>query len=152
MMTAARNQFHNGWSRSGTILAMIDLLVSEGHDPESVLGKQAMQMAEASNAYRQVDLSFMWSLFQKMIDCTSKRDFGMRLGLEADLNLLGPWGLMFLNAATVGDALRDFARFGPLFQSQTHFGMERTTKGCVVEYSVYRRDTPGWEVDAESCW
>lgn len=137
------------WIRSGVILAIIEFLEREGHDAKAILGDSAFHMAEASNAYRQVDLEFMWQIFQAAVDATGRHDWCLRLGLEADLAQLGPWGFSFINAPTLGDALWDFVRYGPTFQTHTLWGMNRGKKRTHVEYCAYRKDLTGWEVDAE---
>lgn len=137
------------WMRSGVILAMIEFLESHGLEPLEVLGRKAVLMVEAANAYRQVDLHYMLSLFQETSERTGRMDFCLQLGLQADLTQLGPWGFQFLNAPTIGDALGDFAKFGPIFQTQTHFASSVERKNTRIEYSSNRFGVRGWELDNE---
>ena len=142
-------EFTRAWVRSGVILGIVDFLRRQGVDPETVIGKASMRMAEATDAYRQVDLQTVMSLFRKVADHTGQGDLGLVLGLGVDLEQMGPFGFLFKNAPTVGHTLSDYVRFGPVFQTQAYFGLSRGTKRFCIEYSSNHREMDGWEIDAE---
>ena len=108
-----------------------------------------MRMAEAADAYRQVDVLTIMSVFKKVADHTNRQDIGLELGLSVDLQQMGPFGFLFMNAPTVGHAISDFVRFGPVFQTQAHFGLKRGRNRFSIEYSSNHPEMPGWEIDAE---
>ena len=108
-----------------------------------------MRMAEAADAYRQVDVLTIMSVFKKVADHTHRQDIGLELGLSVDLQQMGPFGFLFMNAPTVGHAISDFVRFGPVFQTQAHFGLKRGRNRFSIEYSSNHPEMPGWEIDAE---
>jgi AraC-like DNA-binding protein len=108
-----------------------------------------MKMAEAADAYRQVDLLTIMSVFRKVVEHTKRSDIGLELGQAADLAQMGPWGYLFMNAPNIGAALADFVRYGPVFQTQAHFGMKRGKRRVCLEYSSNHPEMPGWEIDSE---
>ena len=142
-------EFTRPWVRSGVILGIIDFLERHGFDPQFVIGKASMRMAEAADAYRQVDLLTVMSIFKKVADHTHRPDIGLQLGLSVDLQHMGPFGFLFMNAPTIGHTLADFVRFGPLFQTHAHFGFRHGPKRFRMEYSSNHPEMPGWELDAE---
>ena len=142
-------KFTRPWVRSGVILGIVDFLARNGFKPESVIGKAPIRMAEAADPYRQVDMLTIMSLFQQVADHTDRPDIGLELGLSIDLQQMGPFGFLFINAPTVGHALSDFIRFGPVFQTQAHFGLRHKRNQFYVEYSSNHPDMPGWEIDGE---
>ena len=109
-------------------------------------------MAEAADPYRQVDMLTIMSLFQQVADHTNRPDIGLELGLSIDLQQLGPFGFLFLNAPTVGHALSDFVRYGPAFQTQAHFGLRHRKGQFCLEYSSNHPDMPGWKTSPSRCW
>jgi AraC-like DNA-binding protein len=108
-----------------------------------------MKMAEAADSYRHVDLLNIMAIFQMVADRTNRPDIGLELGQSVDLAQLGVFGFMYMNASTVGTALADFVRFGPVFQTQAHFGLKRGKRRIRVEYSSNHPEMPGWEIDSE---
>lgn len=137
------------WCRSGTILAIVDFLKKNGYEPKDVISDAAMKLADAYDPYRQVDMLHVNAVFQKVVDVTGRPDMGLRLGLSVDLERMGAFGFLFMNAPTVGDALIDYVRYGPVFQTQTHFGLKRSKEQFCIEYSSNHPDVPGWELDSE---
>jgi len=131
------------------ILGIVDFLERNGFDPKTVIGKAPVHMVEAADAYRQVDVLTIMSLFQKVADHTHRPDIGLELGLSVDLEQLGPFGFLFMNAPSVGHALSDFVRFGPVFQTQAHFGLRRGQNKFCMEYSSNHPEMSGWEIDSE---
>ena len=142
-------EFTRPWVRSGVILGIIDFLERNGFEPKTVIGKRPIRMAEAADAYRQVDVLTIMSIFKKVADHTHRQDIGLELGLSVDLQQMGPFGFLFMNAPTVGHAISDFVRFGPIFQTQAHFGLKRGRNRFSIEYSSNHPEMPGWEIDAE---
>ena len=142
-------EFTRPWVRNGVILSIVDFLERNGYDPKSVIGKAPIRMAEAADSYRQVDLQTIASLFKKVADHTHRPDIGLELGLDVDLQQMGPFGFLFMNAPTVGYAVSDFVRFGPIFQTQAHFGLRRERNRFCLEYSSNHPEMPGWEIDSE---
>lgn len=106
-------------------------------------------MAEAADPYRQVDMLNVMSIFQKVADRTNRQDIGLELGQSVDLAQMGPFGFLYLNAPTVGAALVDFVRFGPVFQTQAHFGLKRGKHRVCIEYASNHPEISGWEIDSE---
>jgi AraC-like DNA-binding protein len=137
------------WVRSGVILGIVDFLERNGFEPREIVGDGPMKMVESADSYRQVDLLHIMSIFQQVADHTNRPDIGLELGQSVDLAQLGPIGFMFMNAPTVGEALVDFVRFGPVFQTQAHFGLKRGKRRACVEYSSNHPEMPGWEIDSE---
>jgi AraC-like DNA-binding protein len=137
------------WVRSGVILAVIDFLERNGYEPSVIVGASAMKMAEAADAYRQVDLLTIMSIFRKVAEHTNRSDIGLELGQSVDLTQFGPWGYLYLNAPNIGAALADFSRYGPVFQTQAHFGMKLGKRRICLEYSSNHPEMPGWEIDSE---
>ena len=142
-------KFTRPWVRSGVILGIVDFLERNGFDPESGIGTAPIRMAEAADAYRQVDMRTIMALFQQVADHTQRPDIGLELGLSVDLQQFGPFGFLFINAPSVGHALSDFVRFGPVFQTHAYFGMRHTKGQFCVEYSSNHPEMPGWEIDSE---
>ena len=142
-------EFTRPWVRSGVILGVIDFLERNGFDPQSVIGKSSMRMAEAADAYRQVDLSTIMSVFKRVADHTHRPTIGLELGLSVDVQQMGPFGFLFMNAPTIGHTLSDFVSFGPLFQTHAHFGLSRGRRRFSIEYSSNHPELPGWELDSE---
>jgi AraC-like DNA-binding protein len=142
-------EFSRPWVRSGVILGIVDFLERNGFDPKAVIGKAPIRMVEAADAYRQVDMLTIMSLFQKVADHTHRPDIGLELGLSVDLQQMGPFGFLFMNAPTVGYTVSDFVRFGPLFQTQAHFGLRRGRHRFCLEYVSNHPEMPGWEIDSE---
>lgn len=137
------------WARSGAILGIVDFLERNGYEPRAIVGDGPMKMAEAADSYRQVDMLNIFAVFQKVADHTNRPDIGLELGQSVDLAQIGPFGFLYMNAPTVGAALADFVRFGPVFQTHAHFGLKRGRHSVCVEYSSNHRATPGWAIDAE---
>ena len=141
--------FARPWCRSGTILAIVDFLRRNDYEPVDVIGDAAIKMAQAYDPYRQVDMLHVNAIFQKVADHTGRPDMGLKLGLSVDLEQMGVFGFLFMNAPTVGDALGDYVRYGPVFQTQAHFGMKRYKDQICLEYSSNHPEVPGWELDSE---
>ena len=137
------------WVRSGAILGIIDFLERYGLEPEEVFGKSPLKMAEAADPYRQVDLLYLMSIFQKVTDHTERPEMGLKLGLSIQLQQLGAFGFLFLNAPTLGVALTDFVRFGPVFQTQAYFNLKKGKRRFCIEYSSNHPEMPGWDIDSE---
>ena len=137
------------WVRSGTILAIVDFLKKSGHEPESIVGERAKKIAEAADFYRQVDLLNVMAIFQKVAHVTKRPDIGLEMGLSVDLKLTGPFGFLYMNAPTIGAALSDYVKYGPVWQSHAHFGLSQEADQFCLEYTSNHPEMPGWELDNE---
>ena len=137
------------WVRSGAILAIIDYLEREGLDPRPIVGNSGMRIAEVADCYRQVDLHNIMSILENVTVHTRRPEIPLLVGLSANLNNSGPFGLIYLNAPTIGDALHDYVRYSPAWQTQAHFGLEMDEHGFCFEYSSNHMEMTGWELDSE---
>ena len=148
-MTSHYGKYSRPWVRSGAIVGVVDFLQRNGYDPAEIVGKTNMKMFEAADMYRQVNLISVMEVFKKAADITGRPDIGLELGEDVALDQLGPFGFLYMNARTIGDALNDYVRFGPAFQTQAHFGLTRGQKRFCLEYSSNHPEMPGWEHDGE---
>jgi len=147
--STVQTEFTKPWVRAGVILGIIDFLVKNGYEPRDVIGDGPMKMAEAADPYRHVDLFKLMEIFKRVVVRTKRPDIGLKLGLSVDLEQLGPFGFLFINAPNVGVALSDFVKFGPVFQSQTHFGFRHGKRRLRLEYSSNHPEKPGSDIDSE---
>lgn len=138
------------WVRSGAMQGLVSLLDSLGFDPVKVVGKDGMRIAEAEDPYRKVDLNTIYRAFQKAAVITKKSDLLMELGLEQKLEDWGPFGFLFLNAPTVGEALKDLCRYSVALQSHARFQWIEQHDQFSIQYSSNHPELSGWELDAEA--
>jgi len=137
------------WVRSDAMRGIVSFLERSEVDPVTVVGEDGLRIAEASDPYRKVDLARILQAFQKTSEVTGRMDIGLELGLQQRLTEWGPFGFLFLNAPTIGDALNDLCRYGAALQSHALFKIIEDENRFGVEYVSNHRELNGWELDAE---
>ncbi len=137
------------WMLSGSMSAIVEFLHSQDLDAQSAVGAEGIRIAEASDPYRKVDLETVLAAFQQTADMTGRPDIGIELALNTDLQEWGPFFFLFLNAPSVGDAMRDLCRYGALLQSQALLHLIADKQHLGIEYASNFPQLTGWDIDSE---
>ena len=137
------------WVRSGAMRGIVSYLDSIGINPLQVVGVGDMRMAEATDPYRKVDLITVLRAFEKVVEVSGRPDLAMELGLSQQMEEWGPFGFLFLNAPSVGEAIKDLCRYASALQSHATFEQTITDNTFTIAYASNHPEMSGWELDSE---
>ena len=140
----------NAWMRSGAMNALVSFLESSSIDPVTVVGPEGMRIVEAADPYRKVSMPVILEAFQKTADASGRPDLGLEVGLGHELEAWGPFLMLFLNAPTVGTAIKDLCQYFGALQSGTFMEcFDAGNNGFGLTYQNNHSACPGWEIDNE---
>ena len=137
------------WVRSGAMRGIVTYLESIGIEAETVVGRDGLRMAEATDPYRKVDLITVLKAFEALVKATGKPDLILELGLGQRMDQWGPFGYLFLNAPNVIEALGDLCRYAGALQSHATFKLSSTDEDLTISYRSNHPELQGWELDSE---
>lgn len=122
--------------RLASFVPLPGLLAEFGIAVEDVLAGSGLQPDDL-RADKFIDFSRYIEILDRAAALTGCEDFGLRLGLRQSVAALGPLGEVLRSAATLGDALADFAAFQIANGSGGAVYLHRLGPDYAVGYGVY---------------
>ncbi|WP_247894369.1 AraC-like transcriptional regulator QhpR [Azospirillum sp. B510] len=119
--------------------SLIDALKNKGHAPDTLLGRFGLSEATPADPYREIPLRNYVSAFEAAATHVADSNFGLSAARNLSPLTLGPVGLLFTSAPTLGAALKGFIEYNWLVQQGTTCAMARDGGSCVFRYRIEDR-------------
>lgn len=116
--------------------ALIDALKRKGRAPDSVLTRFALSEETLRDPYTEIPLRSYVSAFEAAAVHVGDANFGLFAARDVSPFALGPIGLLFLSAATLGEALKAVIDYIWLAQQGTTSSLERDGTNCIFRYRI----------------
>ena len=129
--------------RVGPILALPAVLRDLGVRPRRAFAAADVDPRIFRNPDARIPLEDVGRLLETCVRLTGCDHFGLLVGARFDLGGFGPLGLLLLNSASVGDAVRSLLLHLHLHdRGAAPVLLAPTPSSMLLGYSIYRRETP----------
>ena len=116
--------------------SLIDALRGRGYAPDTLLGRFGLSEATPRDPYRDIPLRNYVAAFEAAAAYVQDGNFGLSVARNLSPLTLGPVGLLFTTAPTLGAALNGFIEYNWLVQQGTTCSMTRDGEACVFRYRI----------------
>jgi AraC-like DNA-binding protein len=115
---------------------LIDALKSKGRAPDALLNRFGLSEATPRDPYLEIPLRSYVSAFEAAAAYVGDNNFGLFAARNLSPLTLGPIGLLFINAPTLGVALKGFIDYIWMVQQGATCSMAREGNSCVFRYRI----------------
>jgi AraC-like DNA-binding protein len=116
--------------------SLIDALKARGCAPDTVLDRFGMSEATPRDPYRDVPLRHYVAAFEAAAASVGDSNFGLSIARNLSPLTLGPVGLLFTSAPTLGAALKGFIDHNWMVQQGTTCRMTRDGDTSIFRYRI----------------
>lgn len=116
--------------------SLIDALKARGCAPDPLLGRFGLSETTPLDPYRDIPLRQYVAAFEAAAAYVGDSHFGLSIARNLSPLTLGPVGLLFTSAPTLGAALTGFIDYNWLVQQGTSCRMTRDGDTCVFRYRI----------------
>lgn len=128
---------------------LIDGLKRKGRAPDTLLSSFGLSEETPREPYREIPLRSYVSAFEAAAVHVGDPNFGLFVARDISPFALGPIGLLFMSATTLGAAYKGFIDYIWLAQQSTTSCMVRDGDNCIFRYRIEDSRIPRKRQDAE---
>lgn len=107
-----------------------------GGDAERIFGAARLCLAELENPSIRLNLNHYCHLFELAARQTGADDFGLRFGLQYQVEQMGPLGTLVLASPNLGAALRNLCAYFPALQEHSALRLRAEAGLMALEYQI----------------
>lgn len=115
---------------------VMSLIGQCGGDTDRIFGAARVDMDAAINPAASLDLRSYCTLFEQAARQTGVGSFGLRFGVQYQLESMGPLGLLIVNSATLGEALHNLCVYFPAIQEHSSLKLRDNGSLLALEYGI----------------
>lgn len=107
-----------------------------GGDTDRIFGAARVDMEAVNNPIASLDLRSYCTLFEQAARQTGVGSFGLRFGVQYQIESMGPLGLLMVNSATLGEALHNLCAYFPAIQEHSSVSLRDDGPLLALEYRI----------------